>query len=196
MGLREILQVPPASSHNTDMQPPSSPKSTTSSLSGEYPKVLTLTRDTLMKHTLLQEQLYLATASPDRNIVFISESQNPEKEVSKRQRQSLKRSHSPEQSSTERCKSGRHSEDHPSISTASVLNPSFPISPPYEESKSGENSPKSTGRVPVSVHILPIVTMCQPMTSSANGAYSGDQGMMTTHSIGGLQQLPYYVNGK
>ena len=93
--------------------------------------IISLSRKSLWKHTLLQEQLYLATASRDRNILFTNKSGELVLEHPEGQR-SRKGSHSPDRVSTERCqslfKAGRTTESRQDVtSTVSVLKSMFPI---------------------------------------------------------------------
>lgn len=118
VNIREQLQAPTPA----EMPAPREP------VSAGTPAVMNLTRESLLKHTLLQEQLYLASACPERNILFLNESRDMKSPAnSSRQRHSLKRIHSPDLS-TDRCKTGRRNEDNVSIpTTGSVLNPIFPL---------------------------------------------------------------------
>lgn len=130
MVLRDQLQLPTS---YVDSTTPLSPVITAQStrdtpITTDRPEIMTLTRESLWKHTILQEQLYIATASPDRNILFVNEGRDMEYSSGKRQRHSLKRSHSPDHTSIDRCKTGRHSiESQPVSATQSIMNPVFPL---------------------------------------------------------------------
>ena len=174
--------------------------------------VVSLTRESLWKHTLLQEQLYLATASPDRNVLFTNKSGDFVGERAEGQR-SRKRSHSPDRTSTERCqslfKAGRTNEAlHDVASSVGVLNPTFPISKQYDDSvtmtsnqrqslNSRYGQPLNTPGTwaPVSMQMFPVMRMNQMSINSPGnvsiGSSVSDQQQPSMSS--GKVQWPYYT---
>ena len=101
-----IQQMPPSQIFNTTQQfeiPISYPSESPVVSKTQDCLIVSLTHASLWKHTLLQEQLYLATASRDRNILFNDKSGELVFERSEDQKSS-KRSHSPDCDSTERCR--------------------------------------------------------------------------------------------
>ncbi|XP_060584611.1 period circadian protein homolog 2-like isoform X3 [Ruditapes philippinarum] len=164
MVLRDQLQLP---STFVDSTTPLSPVITAQStrdtpVTTDRPEIMTLTRESLWKHTILQEQLYIATASPDRNILFVNEGREMEYPGGKRQRHSLKRSHSPDHTSIDRCKTGRHSmESQPVSVTQSIMNPVFPLLT-YKTVFTGPRPNKystSSDRMMVPMQMYPIVSI-------------------------------------
>lgn len=172
MTLRDQLQLPSVLGDTNSQPSPQIPRETP--VTTDSPPVMTLTRESLWKHTILQEQLYIATASPERNILFVNEQRDMDYQSGKRQRHSLKRSHSPDPSSMDRCKTGRHSTDSPPIpTTRSLLNPIFPIiSCETQHPRSGINrNTPSSARMMVPMQMFPIVSI-QSSTNTPMDAQS------------------------
>ena len=128
------------------------------------PAVMNLTRNSLLKHTLLQEQLYLASASPERNILFLNDTPRESPASSSRKRHSLKRIHSPD-FSREQCKSGRRNEDITIPTTGSVLNPIFPL---ISFDSRGKNSCSSIHSFPKMMPVVVPMQMYPIMSSNKN----------------------------
>ncbi|KAL4221654.1 circadian regulation of translation [Mactra antiquata] len=178
MTVRDQLQLPSALVEANSQSLPHAPREIPPVTTDE-PPIMTLTRESLWKHTILQEQLYIATASPERNILFVNEQRDMDYNSGKRQRHSLKRSHSPDRSSMDRCKTGRHSTESPPIrTTSSVLNPIFPIiscETQYAESGTSKNS-LSSARMMVPMQMFPIVSIQsstnQPIDSQSRTLHS------------------------
>ena len=217
MSIREhSQQMPPPQLLNTSQQvenpiskPPENP---VVSVTQDCP-VVSLTRESLWKHTLLQEQLYLATASPDRNILFTNKSGEFVLERPEGQR-SRKRSHSPDRVSTERCqslfKAGRTTESRQDVaSSVGVLNPMFPIAKQYEgtvtsnpiqrqilPSRYGTPLCSPEARAPISMQMYPVMSM-NPMSVNTPCETSTESSMsLSSHqhprtSLGNVQ-WPYY----
>lgn len=164
MIIREQQQLPSALvDANTPLSPTVvTPTTREAPVATDSPPIMSLTRESLWKHTKLQEQLYIATASPDRNILFVNETRDMEYSSTKRQRHSLKRSHSPDMSSTDRCKTGRHSIESPPVPAAqSIMNPVFPLMT-YENviaSSVGQCKSSPNGRMMVPMQMYPIVSI-------------------------------------
>lgn len=172
--------------------------------------VVSLTRESLWKHTLLQEQLYLATASPDRNILFTNKSRDFDRAEGQLSR---KRSHSPDRVSTEMCqslfKAGRTKEVLQDVaSSVGVLNPTFPISKQYDDSVTMTSSsqrqtlnsrygqPLNTPGTwaPVSMQMFPVMRMNPksintPGEVSTGSSVSGNQ---PPSMSSGKVEWPYY----
>ena len=215
MSIREQLQQMPPPQFVSTAQPVENPvlkqpESPVVSKTQDCP-IVSLTRESLWKHTLLQEQLYLATASPDRNILFTNKSGEYVGERPEGQR-SRKRSHSPDRASTERCqslfKAGRTNEAVQEVaSSVGVLNPTFPISKQYEgtvtsnpiqrqamNSRYGQPLSTPGAWAPVSMQMFPVMAM-KPMsintpgeTSTGSSASSHQQPSTSSGKV----QWPYY----
>lgn len=207
MSIREQLQqmAPPqfaAAPQQVESPVSKPPESHIISKAQDCP-VVSLTRESLWKHTLLQEQLYLATASPDRNILFTNKSgdyggEHPERQVSR------KRSHSPDRASTERCqslfKAGRTNEALQDVaSSVGVLNPTFPISKQYEDSMASTQRQSLNSRygqllttpgtwAPVSMQMFPVMAM--------NSANMNTPGEVSTGSSSSSHVQPSMSCGK
>ncbi|XP_053378985.1 uncharacterized protein LOC123526667 isoform X2 [Mercenaria mercenaria] len=164
MVLRDQLQLPsPCIDSNSQLFPTiSCLTSREAPVTADSPAIMALTRESLWKHTILQEQLYIATASPDRNILFVNEGRDLEYSSGKRQRHSLKRPHSPDHTSVNRCKTGRHSiESSPITASQSIMNPVFPLltyETVFKAAGQGKNS-AGGARMMVPMQMYPIVSM-------------------------------------
>nr|WGV39374.1 period [Sinonovacula constricta] len=191
MSLREQLQLPLAVEANISSQAHQQQREVALSTT-DSPPIMTLTRESLWKHTLLQEQLYIATASPDRNILFMNQ-QKDNQCLKHPLRQSLKRSHSPDTTSSSKLKSGRHSDSLPVVSTsAAILNPSFPLSTfnntIREEGESSSKSQTSNSQMMFPIKMYPIMSLCQSPPHSE--MVSTDQ---TSASSSKMQQWQFYT---
>lgn len=185
MNIREQLQPP---------TPGEMPSPRDCVISGSAP-VMSLTRESLWKHTLLQEQLYLASASPERSILFLNDAREVDSPASSSRRQSLKRIHSPDLS-TQQCKTGRRNDDNVSIpTTGSVLNPVFPLlSFGTGEKYRGSNAlsaPKAT-QVVVPVQMYPIVSL-QSSGQISGGQINSSQSPDASTSIAGRHAGSVYL---
>ena len=219
ISIREQLQqMPPppqfvSSSQQVESPVSKQPESPVVAKTQDCP-VVSLTRESLWKHTLLQEQLYLATASPDRNILFTNKSGEFVGDRPEGQR-SRKRSHSPDRASTERSmfKAGRTNEVLQEVaSSVGVLNPTFPITKQFESSvaaalaqrqalNSGYGQPLNApgSLAPVSMQMFPVMAVNPknvntPGEMSAGSSVSSSQPQSTPS---GKVQWPYYsASGK
>ena len=215
MSIREQLQSvqPPAASAAQSVESPISkpPESPQKVNKAQDCPVVSLTRESLWKHTLLQEQLYLATASPDRNILFTNKSGDFDRAEGQLSR---KRSHSPDRASTEMCKSlfkaGRTNEALQDVaSSVGVLNPTFPISKQYEDSSTMTSSQRQTlnsrygqplntpgSWAPVSMQMFPVMRR-NPKSSNTQGDVSTGSslsGNQPPSMSSGNVAWPYYSN--
>ncbi|XP_052286115.1 period circadian protein homolog 2-like isoform X2 [Dreissena polymorpha] len=135
-------------------QPPTPTTETTQTEAGRWP-VMHLTRESLLNHTLMQEQLYLASASPERNVLFLNECRDVDSPVSHGRRNTLKRMHSPDMN-FKQCKSGRNNEGQRIITPTSILNPVFPLHP--FDSKDSFRSLVRVKQMVVPMQMYPIVS--------------------------------------
>ncbi|XP_052760845.1 uncharacterized protein LOC128203458 isoform X2 [Mya arenaria] len=147
----------------------------------ETSPVMHLTRESLWKHTLLQEQLYLASASPERNVLFLNECRDNESYQGSKKRNALKRIHSPDMS-LDRCKSGRNSEGHGGPTQTSILNPIFPLVA-FDRYRDSYRNGRKEKQVVVPMQMFPIVATSSGNQGQMNPCITESSGMCNSLGV-------------